>query len=51
MEKIHLDKIPSIFKNVNLCSPVHVTQKNFEAEEGALLLVEVQNSEGKRAVI
>lgn len=51
MHTIYLDKIPSVFKNVNLCSPVHVTKKNFEAEEGALLVVEVQNSEGKRAVI
>jgi ketosteroid isomerase-like protein len=51
MDKIHLDKVPSIFKNVNLCSHVHVTQKKIEGEEGVLLLVEVQNSVGKRAVI
>ncbi len=51
MDKIYLDKIPSVFKNVNLCSPVDITNKNLEAEEGTFLVVEVQNSQGKRAKI
>lgn len=47
MNKITLNKIPSIFKNVTLPSEVLVGD-SISAKEGTFLVVEAQENEGKK---
>ena len=47
---IKLDKIPSVFKNVNLSAEVQIGSK-IPAEEGVILVVQAEESSGKKDVM
>src|SRR3989338_966791 len=49
MKKIKLDKIPSVFRNVNLPNEVWIDNQ-IPAEEGALIVVQAEENSGKKDV-
>lgn len=50
MKKIKLDKIPSVFKNVNLSKEVLI-DNHIPAEEGAMVIVQAEENSGKKDVL
>lgn len=50
MKKIKLDKIPSVFKNVNLSFEVNVGHR-IPAREGAMLVVQAEENSGKKDIL